>query len=70
MDFGIAGLCAGRKSQETNHGTYNYLPPEILSRSNKNASPAIDIWALGCILYSLVFGKIPFKDSDSRRLKA
>lgn len=29
VDFGIAGLYAGRKSEITKAGSINYLPPEI-----------------------------------------
>lgn len=24
--------------------------------------PEVDIWALGCILYKLIFGTVPFQD--------
>lgn len=51
VDFGISGLYAGRKSQVTKAGSIFYLPPEIFEKKNVNASPALDIWALGIILY-------------------
>jgi serine/threonine protein kinase len=34
----------------------NYLPPEIFKGKNVGASPALDIWAIGCMLYAMVIG--------------
>ena len=62
VDFGIAGLFAGLKSEITKAGSINYLSPEVLTGKNLNASPAMDIWSLGCILYALLVGKLPFDD--------
>ncbi len=39
VDFGIAGLYAGRKSQVTKAGSTFYLPPEIFSKKNVDANP-------------------------------
>ncbi len=64
VDFGIAGLYAGRKSEITKAGSINYLPPEIFKQKNVVASPALDIWAIGCILFALVTGYLPFNDKQ------
>lgn len=61
VDFGIAGLFAGHKSEVTHAGSLNYMPPELFTQKNVVASPALDVWSLGCILYALVVGKIPFR---------
>ena len=45
------------------------MAPEVFVKKNVGASPSQDIWALGCILYALVFGKIPFRDKSERELK-
>ena len=66
VDFGIAGLFSGRKSEVTKAGSINYLAPEIVSRKNLSASPALDIWAIGCILYSLLVGNLPFYDPSEK----
>ena len=45
------------------------MAPEVFVKKNVGASPALDIWALGCILYALVVGRIPFNDKTDRDLK-
>lgn len=42
------------------------MAPELFFKHSDNASPGIDVWAMGCILYALVSGKLPF-NGDSRR---
>ena len=44
------------------------MAPEVLSRKNIIASPAMDIWAVGCILYALVIGNLPFNDKTETGL--
>lgn len=36
------------------------MAPEVLSRANVDAGPAIDIWALGVMLYTMIIGDLPF----------
>lgn len=68
VDFGIAGLFSGRKSEVTKAGSILYLPPEIFLTKNVAASPALDIWALGCILYALIVGELPFKGNNEKEI--
>jgi serine/threonine protein kinase len=68
VDFGIAGLFAGRKSEVTRAGSLFYMAPEVLSKKNLIASPAMDIWSVGCILYALVVGTLPFQDKSEINL--
>ena len=41
-------------------GTPNYLAPEVLENSDGH-SYEVDIWSVGCILYTLLVGKPPFE---------
>lgn len=43
------------------------MAPEIHSE-NSHASPALDVFALGCILNAMVTGKLPFDDKQTRKL--
>jgi serine/threonine protein kinase len=44
------------------------MPPEVLSGSKSEAGPGIDIWALGCMLYAMVIGVMPFTGSTEEEL--
>ena len=69
VDFGIAGLCAGRQSELTKAGSLNYMPPEIFKNKDVGASPDLDVWALGCMLYAMVIGNLPFVGKTDSELK-
>lgn len=43
-------------------GTPDYVSPEVLTRNKIKIGPAVDLWALGCILYLFLHGETPFKD--------
>ncbi|CAB4058026.1 GAK [Lepeophtheirus salmonis] len=46
-----------------------YRAPEVLDTwSNYPVGRPMDVWALGCILYVLCFGKHPFEDSAKLRI--
>ena len=64
IDFGISGICAGLNQDKSMAGSLKYMAPEILTGENTSADPAIDIFSLGCILYALVIGKLPFEGEN------
>lgn len=45
------------------------MAPEILTGKNIAADPAIDIFSLGVILFSLVTGKLPFDGSNNDSIR-
>jgi len=69
VDFGIAGRCTPAISDKTDAGTLRFMAPEVLNGTAVNASPAIDIWALGCMLYCMVFYKFPFNGENAHQVK-
>jgi serine/threonine protein kinase len=40
-------------------GTVDYIPPETLE--NTSCSCAVDLWALGCVIFQMVAGRPPFR---------
>ncbi|KAL9553167.1 hypothetical protein MBANPS3_003417 [Mucor bainieri] len=46
------------------YGTVSFASPEILTSQPYRAEPA-EIWSLGVLLFTLLFGEIPFPDSKS-----
>lgn len=60
-DFGFARpVNSGTAS--TICGTEKYMAPEILKNTAYNKS--VDIWALGILLYFMMFAEYPFKGHD------
>ena len=43
-------------------GTLNYMAPEMLD--HWHATLATDLWALGCIIFKMYTGKVPFPGVD------
>lgn len=70
IDFGSAAYLKGRR-YDTFVGTLDYAAPEILAGQTYEGPPQ-DIWALGILLYTLVYRENPFYDIDeilSRELR-
>lgn len=49
-------------------GTPNYIAPEILTKAGH--SYEVDIWSIGCIMYTLLVGKPPFETSSLKETYA
>ena len=62
-DLGLSGPLADQPETDPRHGrivgTADYLSPDQV-RNPWNATPAWDIYSLGCTLYYAVTGKVPF----------
>ncbi|KAK3489435.1 uncharacterized protein B0T23DRAFT_321709 [Neurospora hispaniola] len=63
-DFGMAAL----HQEPTHHlktacGSPHYAAPELLKHQPYKGS-AVDIWAMGVILFAMLAGRLPFDDSD------
>ncbi|EAX99960.1 CAMK family protein kinase [Trichomonas vaginalis G3] len=68
IDFGIAEKVnihedTTRVTRTNAVGTLNYMAPETLDPQNRKVGRTTDVWALGCILYRLVYHKMPFPQS-------
>ncbi|CAO3586270.1 unnamed protein product [Absidia cylindrospora] len=63
IDFGSAAYIRSGRRYETFVGTLDYAAPEIL-RGQTYEGPPQDVWALGILLYTLVYRENPFYDID------
>ena len=68
VDFGVARLQSQSGQTQTGMviGTFHYISPERLL--GKQADGRADIWSLGCILYLLLTGRLPFPGDDPATL--
>uniref|UniRef100_A0A3B3ZZ83 Serine/threonine-protein kinase PLK n=1 Tax=Periophthalmus magnuspinnatus TaxID=409849 RepID=A0A3B3ZZ83_9GOBI len=62
-DFGLAAKLepAGNR-RRTICGTPNYLSPEVLNKQGHGCES--DIWALGCVMYTMLLGRPPFETTN------
>lgn len=59
-DFGLACLACDPLERVRKCGTLQYMPPEMRLRGDYG--PAVDVWAVGCILLELVLGNVTEED--------
>ncbi|KAJ3117394.1 Serine/threonine-protein kinase par-1 [Phlyctochytrium bullatum] len=67
IDFGFANVMRSEKSLETFCGSAAYAAPEMIAKKQYKGNEA-DIWSLGVILYAIISGKLPFDDSNPRKM--
>ncbi|GAA6106401.1 serine/threonine-protein kinase PLK2b [Tachysurus ichikawai] len=62
-DFGLAAKLEPESNRrKTICGTPNYLSPEVLNKQGHGWES--DVWALGCVMYTLLQGKPPFETNN------
>ena len=66
MDFGIAGVNVNFLVDNSDAGSLSYMAPEILQRKPNSVTPALDVWAIGIILYGMVCGELPFQGKENK----
>lgn len=64
-DFGLSKVVWDQQTM-TPCGTVGYTAPEIIK--DERYSKSVDMWALGCVLYTLLCGFPPFYDDNVKEL--
>ncbi|XP_054274723.1 serine/threonine-protein kinase PLK2-like [Macrosteles quadrilineatus] len=63
-DFGLAVVIEYQGQKRFSRcGTPNYISPEVINGTGH--SYEVDVWALGCILYTMMEGTPPFQGKDT-----
>ncbi|KAI8898662.1 kinase-like domain-containing protein [Globomyces pollinis-pini] len=57
--------CCGVSHQKKISGTPAYCSPESIHNEIVYEAAAEDIWALGCLIYEMVLGQIPWSECDN-----
>jgi polo-like kinase 1 len=67
-DFGLSTQVDAKGQKKTTIcGTPNYIAPEVLHGAKVGHSFEVDVWSLGCILYTLLVGKPPFQTDNVKK---
>ncbi|BET02367.1 NUAK family SNF1-like kinase [Nesidiocoris tenuis] len=66
-DFGLTNVFDGERLLSTFCGSPLYASPEIV-KGVPYYGPEVDCWSLGVLLYTLVYGAMPFDGSNFKRL--
>ncbi len=70
VDFGIAGLCHVNESDKNEAATLKYMTPEMIINKGSVASPPMDVWAIGIMMFCMIFNKFPFSGTTRDEIKA
>ncbi|XP_055908417.1 STE20-like serine/threonine-protein kinase isoform X2 [Eupeodes corollae] len=66
-DFGLSNVFDEQRLLSTFCGSPLYASPEIVE-GTPYQGPEVDCWSLGVLLYTLVYGSMPFDGSNFKRL--
>ncbi|XP_055678940.1 uncharacterized protein LOC129787408 isoform X3 [Lutzomyia longipalpis] len=66
-DFGLSNVFDEQRLLATFCGSPLYASPEIV-KGTPYQGPEVDCWSLGVLLYTLVYGAMPFDGSNFKRL--
>lgn len=69
-DFGLSKKLTDTTAYYTRAGTQSYMAPEMLNYLDTSAASseytnAVNLWAVGCIVYRLITGVVPFPPGTS-----
>ena len=66
VDFGLSKIIGPNETATEPFGTLGYVAPEVLKKQPYSYS--CDMWGIGCILYALISGSLPFDHNNQKEL--
>ena len=69
VDFGISGVCSEFSADKNNAATLRYMTPEMISQSYSTANSAMDVWAMGVMVYAMIFCQTPFDGDEKEEIR-
>ena len=66
IDFGIAGVCVKGQEDVQESGTLEYMPSEMFTEGPVASAPSQDVWAIGIMFYTLIYGTLPFRGKQTK----
>lgn len=66
-DFGLASILGPSETASESYGTVGYASPEVLKKESYSFS--CDTWSLGCILYAMISGHLPFASRNDQEVR-
>ena len=66
VDFGLSKMIGPSEKAKEPYGTLGYCAPEILEMLAYTCQ--VDLYSLGCIVYSLIVGALPFDHTQRSEL--
>lgn len=66
VDFGLSKIIGPTEKADEPFGTLGYVAPEVLQK--KPYTFSCDTWSLGCIIYALISGSLPFDHEDNKQV--
>lgn len=68
IDFNCAKKLSSRKTMKNTFvGTLSYVAPEVITNS-KSIGPEVDLWSLGCLVYQMLLGRLPFTATNQEEI--
>jgi len=64
VDFGLAKIIGPSNTASEPFGTLGYVAPEVLQKQPYTFS--CDLWSIGCIIYALLSGSLPFDHENQK----
>lgn len=67
VDFGLSKILGLNETARESFGSPGYIAPEVLAAKPYGSS--CDIWSVGCILFAMVSGALPFDSDDTQEIR-